>query len=380
VSASTAIVGIGQSAIGDLPGRTSLSLLGEACGAALADAGLTLGDVDGLFVAPARAERWFSPSITVAQALSLTPAELATIDVAGASGAAVVVHASAAVASGRCTTALCVAGQALRSRMRAGHSEEADTFHPSLEAPYGPSVPSAYAMLAQRHMHLYGTTERQLACIAVAARQFARMNELAHKREPLDIETAMSAEYVATPLRRYDCSLISDGAAAFVVTTAERARDLPRGGGVALLGHGLSLVPDPMAIFDVPLLASGRDAFQRAGLRPSDVDVAELYDCFTIAVLLELEGLGICAPGESGHYVEEVGLGLESPVPVNTHGGLLSAGHPGLPGGFFHVLEAVRQIRGDATARLKADVNVALVHGNGGVYDVHCTLLLGPLN
>ncbi len=374
---AAAIAGVGESEIGSLPGRGSLALLADAARAALEDAGLGLGEVDGLFIAPSRAEGWFSPSITVSKALSIDPREVATIDVAGASGTALVMHAAAAIAGGRCEVALCVAGQALLSQIKAGRSEEADTFHPTMEALYGPSLPAAYALMAQRHMHLYGTTERQFASIAVAARRFAALNEKAHKRAPLSLEEVEAAPYICTPFRRYDCSLISDGAAAFVVTTTERARDLKQGGGAVLLGHGLCVVPDAMEMLEAPLLASGRDAYGRAGLTPADVDVAELYDCFTIAVLLELEGLGLCGRGESGPYVETVGLGLESPVPVNTHGGLLSAGHPGLPGGFLHVVEAVRQLRGSAGARQTPGAEVALVHGNGGVYDLHCTLLLG---
>lgn len=372
-----AIVGVGQSAIGNLHGRRSLELLCDAARAATEDAGLTLADVDGLYIAPSRAEGWFSPSITVAKALALEPRELATIDLAGASGAALAVHATAAVAEGRCEVALCVAGQALLSQIKQGRSEEADTFHPLLEAPFGPNLPAAYALLAQRHMHLYGTTERQLAHVAVAARAFAQQNPWAHKRDPLTLEEAESAAYVATPFRRFDCSLISDGGVAFVVTTLERAKSLRHRSAAVLLGHGTCLVDDPFLALETPALASGKDAFARAGLGPSDVDVAELYDCFTIALLMELEALGLCGRGESGPYVETVGLGPGSPLPVNTHGGLLSAGHPGLPGGFMPVVEAVRQLRGEGGPRQKAGAEVALVHGNGGVYDVHCTLLLG---
>jgi acetyl-CoA acetyltransferase len=229
-------------------------------------------------------------------------------------------------------------------------------------------------------MHDYGTTSRQLAAVASTIRHHASLNPNAHKRDPISIDDVLASRMITSPLHVLDCAIVSDGAAAAVVTTADRARAL-RQRPVYLLGSGYGLrhgyVGDAACLTASGAVDSGRTAFRKAGLTPADVDVAEIYDCFTITVIVELEDLGFCPKGEGGRFVEDGNIGLGGHLPVTTHGGLLSAGHPGLGGGFFHVLEAVRQLRGQAGERQVKDVEVALVHGNGGVVSVHCTLLLG---
>jgi acetyl-CoA acetyltransferase len=177
-----------------------------------------------------------------------------------------------------------------------------------------------------------------------------------------------------------DCAIVSDGAAAAVVTRADRARDL-RSKPVYLLGSGYGLrhghVGDAQCLTTSGAVDSGRTAFRKAGLTPGDIDVAEIYDCFTITVIVELEDLGFCPKGEGGRFVEDGNIGLGGRLPITTHGGLLSGGHPGLGGGFFHAIEAVRQLRGEAGERQVPGAEVALAHGNGGVVSVHCTLVLG---
>jgi acetyl-CoA acetyltransferase len=247
------------------------------------------------------------------------------------------------------------------------------------EAPYGPLVPSLYALIAQRHMAEYGTTAEQLAAVAVAIRGHASCNPWAHKRKPITVEEVLSSPAVSTPLHQLDCSLISDGAAALVVTSLARARDL-RQRPIRILGQGYGFTHQYAGSYDdicvTGAVRSGQDAFAQAGLTPADVDVAELYDCFTITVVVELEDLGFCTKGDGGSFVEGNRLSLEGALPVTTHGGLLSAAHPGLPGGFFHVVEGVQQVRGDAEGRQVRDAEVALVHGNGGILGVHATMLL----
>lgn len=379
-----AIVGIGESRVGQVPDRSTPQLQSDAALAALADAGLGIGDVDGVLTTPVRVEHWQAPCGVVANHLGIRPAYMATVDLAGASGAAMIQQAVMAVESGQCSVALCVAGQNLlsnRSRATAVQSmAESGSAHPQFEVPYGPLVPSLYALAAQRHMHEYGTTAEQLAEVAVTIRRHAGLNPNAHKRDPVTVAGVLGSKLIASPLHILDCAIVSDGAAAAVVTTAERARDLRRPP-VHLLGHGYGTrhgyVGECREFTTSGAVDSGRTAFRGAGLTPQDVDVAEIYDCFTITVIIELEDLGFCPKGEGGRFVEDGNIGIGGRLPVTTHGGLLSGGHPGVGGGFFHVIEGVRQLRGEAGARQVPGAEVALVHGNGGVISVHCTLLLG---
>jgi len=378
------IVGIGESQVGRVPGRSALQLQSDAALAALADAGIGIGAVDGLLTTPLRVERWNMPSGVVAHNLGVHPRFLSTVDLAGASGVSMIHQAVMAVESGQCDVALCVAGQNLlshRSRDQAVKSmAESGSAHPQFEVPYGPVVPSLYALIAQRHMYEYGTTPEQLAEVAVTIRRHAGLNPNAHKREPLTVADVLGSRMISTPLHMLDCAIVSDGAAAAIVTTAERAADM-RKRPISLLGQGYGLrhghIGDHKLLTTTGAVESGRDAFAHAGVARTDIDVAQIYDCFTITVIVELEDLGFCPKGEGGRFVEGGRIGLGGELPVTTHGGLLSGGHPGLPGGFFHVIEGVRQLRGEAGERQVADAELALVHGNGGVASVHCTLILG---
>lgn len=377
------IVGIGESALGRVPDRSALQLQSDAATAALADTGLVLSDIDGLITTPVRVESWNMPCGVVASFLGVKPAYLSTLDLAGASGAAMVHHAAMAIASGQCTTVLCVAGQNLLSNQSRGHAvqqmAESGAAHPQFEAPYGPLVASNYALIARRHMHEYGTTEEQMAEVAVTMRRHAGMNPAAHQREPITVEDVLKSPMITSPLKRLDCALVSDGAAAAIVTGAQRAKDLRRRP-VFLLGQGYGLshsyVGEAPNVTTSGAVESGRSAFRMAGVTHADIDVAELYDCFTITVIIELEDLGFCGKGEGGAFVQNGRIALGGKLPVTTHGGLLSAAHPGLAGGFFHVLEAVRQLRGEAALRQVAGAKTALVHGNGGTIAIHCTLIL----
>jgi acetyl-CoA acetyltransferase len=381
---NAAIAGVGESPLGSVPGMGPLQLQRAAAQAALADAGLALADVDGLLTTPIRVAQWAMPVGMVAQELGLRPGYLATLDVAGASGTAMVHHAAMAVATGQAHTVLCVAGQNQLSHASRGAAvqqmADAGWAHPQFEAPYGPLVPTLYALVAQRHMHEYGTTPEQLAEVAVAMRGHAALNPLAQKREPISVADVLASRMITSPLHLLDCAIVSDGAAAFVVTSRERAKDL-RQTPVRLLGQGYGFthayIGEHDRIATTGAVQSGRDAFGSAGVGPQDIDVAELYDCFTITVIVELEDLGFCAKGEGGRFVEGGRIRLGGALPVTTHGGLLSAVHPGLAGGMFHVIEAVRQLRGEAGGRQVPDAELVLAHGNGGIIGIHCTLILG---
>jgi acetyl-CoA acetyltransferase len=378
------IVGVGESPLGKVPDLSALQLQRAAARAALDDAGLDWSDIDGLLTTPIRVANWAMPCGIVAEGLGIrSPRYLATLDVAGASGAAMVHHAAMAIDAGQCDTVLCVAGQNLLT-----HSSRADAVqqmaeagwaHPQFEAPFGPLIASLYALLAQRHMHEYGTTAEQLAEVAVTIRSHAALNPLAQKRTPITVPEVLASRMITSPLHVLDCAVVSDGAAAIIVSRADRARDA-RAKPVRLLGQGYGFshayVGDYPSLTTTGAADSGRSAFAMAGLRPADIDVAQLYDCFTITVIMELEDLGFCAKGEGGAYVQGGRIALGGELPVTTHGGLLSACHPGLAGGMFHVIEAVRQLRGECGERQVRDARIALAHGNGGAIGIHCTLIM----
>jgi acetyl-CoA acetyltransferase len=359
----------------------ALELQRAAALAALEDAGLTLADVDGLLTTPIRVAQWAMPVGMVAQGLGIRPGYLATLDVAGASGAAMVHHAAMAVATGQATTVLCVAGQNQLTNVSrdatVAQLASVGWAHPEYEAPYGPLIPTLYALVAQRHMHEYGTTPEQMAEVAVAIRGHAALNPLAHKREPITAADVLNSKMITTPLHMLDCAIVSDGAAAFVVSSRKDLKKKP----VKVLGQGYGFthayIGEHDHIATTGAVQSGRDAFRMAGVTPADIDIAELYDCFTITVIAELEDLGFCPKGEGGRFVEGGRIRLGGELPVTTHGGLLSAVHPGLAGGMFHVVEAVRQLRGEAGARQVPGAELVLAHGNGGIIGIHCTLILG---
>jgi acetyl-CoA acetyltransferase len=229
-------------------------------------------------------------------------------------------------------------------------------------------------------MHTYGTTAEQFAAIAVACRKHACLNPAAEMRTPITIDDVMNSRMIADPLHLLDCSLVSDGGSAIIMTSADRASDFPHDP-VYILGvgegHGHEHISQAQSLTTSFAVESGRRAYAMAGLKPSDMDFAQLYDCFTPTVLVELEDLGFCQKGEGGAFVENGNIELGGMLPVNTHGGLLSHCHPGNPGSMFALTETVTQLRGTAGARQVTDAKVALVHGQGGIMSSHTTVILG---
>jgi acetyl-CoA acetyltransferase len=266
--------------------------------------------------------------------------------------------------------------QRSRSLGRAGGVRGPEQF----ERVWGMPAPvGAYALAARRHMHEFGTTQEQLAEVAVATRRWAAMNEKAFMRDPISVEDVLGSPWISEPLHLLDCCLVTDGGGAVVIVSAERARDLPRPP-VWILGHGeshthltISNMPD---LTTTPAVHSGAAAFAMAGLAPGDVDVAEIYDSFTITVLLTLEALGFCGRGESGAFVEGQRTGPGGDFPVNTNGGGLSYCHPGMYG-IFTLIEATRQLRGECGPRQVPGARVALANGTGGVLSSAATVVLG---
>jgi acetyl-CoA acetyltransferase len=229
-------------------------------------------------------------------------------------------------------------------------------------------------------MAAYGTSEEQFAAVAVSCRAHAARNENAQMRKPITVEDVLASRMIADPLHLLDCSLVSDGGAAIILTTADRAADYPHAP-VYLLGagegHGHEHISQARSLTTSAAVESGRRAFDMAGLRPADIDVAQIYDCFTPVVLIELEDLGFCAKGEAGAFVAEGHTAPGGRFPMNTNGGLLSYCHPGNPGSLFALTEAVFQLRGEAGARQVEGAETALVHGQGGIMSSHATLILG---
>ena len=244
------------------------------------------------------------------------------------------------------------------------------------EVPFGPTLISKYAMVARRHMYEYGTTPEQLAAIAVATRKNAGRNPRATMREPISVDDVLASRMVADPLHLLDCCLRTDGGGALVLTTAARARDLRKppvfviGMGGAASHLSLSQMPD---LTESPAVRSAAAAFAEAGIQPSDVDVLQLYDAFTIMVLLTLEALGFCAKGEGGAFVEDGKLAFDGALPTNTDGGGLSSNHPGMRG-IFLLIEATRQLRGESTAQVP-DARIAVCNATGGFMS-HCSTIV----
>lgn len=368
-------MGIGTS---KLPRAPELDAVGHhvlAMRRALEDAGIEKKAVDGYCCAGGGKESVSVDDMEImVEYLGLTPTFTDGTMTGGSSFELHVEHAAAAIRAGLCDTVLVTYGSDQLTRMgrrlgtgshfrgRAGVPGPAQ-----YEAPYGGTIVSAYAMAARRHMHEFGTTSEQLAQIAVNTREFARNNPEAMYRDPITVDDVLNSRMVSEPLHKLDSCVISDGGGALVMTTAERARDLPNTPVQVLAtasgeSHwNISMMRD----FTTTVGATvGRLVFSRSGLRPADVDVLACYDSFTITVLLMLEDLGFCAKGEGGAFVESGNLGLGGAIPTNTDGGGLSAVHPGMRG-MFLLVEAVRQLRGQARNQVR-ECEVALACGVGG--------------
>jgi acetyl-CoA acetyltransferase len=377
---SAAIVGAATCGCGEAPGHTDMELLAESARLAVADAGLTMQDIDGLCTASGAATMWAMP---VLEYLGLRPSYIDSTMIGGSSFIAHLLPAMQALASGQCTAVLVCYGSAQRTatfgRKEVVASRRLLDPQP-YEMPYEPMLPlSAYALAASRHMHEFGTTRRDLAEVAVAARAWARLNPEAFVRDPLSIDEVLSARMISDPLSVRDCCLVTDGGGAFVLVSAERARGLPRTP-VYVLGNGTAVWNRQISAMDDLTVTAARDsgkaAFAMAGLAPKDIDVVQLYDAFTINVLLFLEDLGFCAKGEGGAFVRDGAIAPGGRLPVNTNGGGLSCVHPGMYG-IFALIEAVRQLRGEGGERQLAGVKTAIAHGNGGTLSSQSTAILG---
>jgi acetyl-CoA acetyltransferase len=380
------IVGIGWSDYPVVPELDAMDHHALALRRALADCGLEKSDIDGYMCAGTGFNSNVDDAPNMAEYLRINHRWIDGTSVGGSTFEFYVQHAAAAIELGLCDVVLVTYGSDMLSRV--GRMLGTSTFSSAGARVQGPSayenswgnvLAGGYAMAARRHMHEYGTTPEQLAEIAVGVREFAALNPFAQYRDPITVEDVLNSRMIADPLHKLDCCVISDGGGAFIMTTKERARDLAKppvyvlGAAGAQSHWTISQMPD----FTTTAAAQcGPEAFALAGVRPEDVDTIQVYDSFTITVLLLLEDMGFCKKGEGGAFVDSGVLRRGGKQPMNTDGGGLSACHPGMRG-IFLINEAVRQLRGEGGESQVPDCEVAVACGSGGSLSCISTVILG---
>jgi acetyl-CoA acetyltransferase len=379
VTKRVAIVGAALSDIGRVDTKTPFELHYQAASRAIADAGLTKHDIDGVgscgmgLLAPTE----------ISEYLGLRPTWVDGTGTGGAAWEFMVEHALAAIQAGQVETVVLVYGSTTRADLKARRRTANLSFGGrgpvQFEVPFGHTLISKYAMATRRHMYEFGTTIEQLAEIAVSARYNASFNPEAYYRDPITIEDVQNSRMIADPLTKLHCCIRSDGGGAVVLTTEERARDCAKQP-VWVLGTGEATSHTTMSEWEdfteSPAARSGRLAFERAGVTPDDIDCCQIYDAFTSMVLLTLEALGFCKKGEGGPFVEGGTLRIGGSLPTNTDGGGLSHCHPGMRG-MFLLVEAARQLRGEATGRQVENAKLCCVNGTGGWFSAASTVILG---
>lgn len=371
----TAIVGAATAHLGEAHGFTHLDIMADASRGALADAGLTLADVDGLFAVSMHS---VFPVLSFCEYLGIAPKVSDGTTVGGSSAVYQMLHAALCLQNGLCDVALIV--YASNQRTASGKLHSPSSMEPlPHEKPYGLRAPIAgYALSAARHMHEYGTTREQLAEVAVAARMWASMNEEAFDRDPLTVEDVLASRMVCDPLTVRDCCLVTDGGGAIVMTRADRAKDLAKPPIHLLSCAGaqthrqISMMPNLTVTSTVDC---GARAFEMAGVTHADIDVLQVYDAFTINAVILLEDLGFCPKGEGGRFVGDGKLRPGGGLPFNTYGGGLSCVHPGMLG-IFTTIETVHQLRGESGERQVEGATIGLAHGNGGMFSHEATAIL----
>jgi acetyl-CoA acetyltransferase len=377
ISGKTAIVGVAESdEIGKVPDKPAIMLHAEAARSALAEAGLTKDDVDGLFTAGIS-------TLELGEYLGIEPKVTDNTSVGGSSFVIHIAHAAAAIATGRCEVALVTHGESGRSRVgMTGYPSSPQQLRGQFEAPYGlPQPVGAYALACSRHMHEYGTTKEQLAEIAVATRKWAQLNPKAMMQDPITIDDVLNSRPIAWPFNLLDCCLVTDAGGAYVMTTTERAKTLKQTPAIVMgvgESHDHSMISQMPSYTSFAARNSGKTAMEMAGVKHADLDLAMIYDSFTYTVLLSLEELGFCGKGEGGAFVSGQRTAPGGEFPMNTNGGGLSYTHSGMYG-MFAIIEAVRQVRGDYAdqgIRQVPDCELALVHGTGGVLSSAGTAVL----
>ncbi len=380
ISGAAAIAGVGTTAFGKLPGRSAWSLQTEAVARALDDAGLTKADVDGLFTEPQFTEPLLLHGHLLGRQLGLKTNYLSTMSIGGATAATLVQQAAMAIHAGLCEVAVCVYGENAKTGMPMlfGRAQMGRGAPLSDEMAYGMAGgPVMEARAAMRYKHEFNVSDEMFGAVAIACRHHASLNPAATYRDPLTMEEYLASRMVADPLRILDCTIgASDGGVAIVVTSAERARDLARPAVlIAGMGHGDNLdgLADPDHYIRFAGERASTRAYEMAGVTPDDIDVAQLYDCFTSTVLVTLEDYGFCKKGEAGPFALEGHLRLGGSLPTNTSGGMLSEANLI---GWNHLAEGARQIRGECGERQVPGAEVGVVCGHGGFQASNAALIL----
>lgn len=381
------IAGVGETEQGVLPGRGSFQLLAEVAKTTLDDAGITLADVDGLVTAFSFVEHTLMHSTTFADYLGMEPSYFGGVAVGGATAPLMVVEAAQAIDAGLAECVLCVRGDNTRSGISSSGmiAMAREMSHGAFEAPYGLTTIGGYGLLAQRYMYEHNVPQEALAAVVATQSEHAHLKWNAMLRDVVTVEDVMNDRWIATPFHAMDCSLVSDGAAAFLVTTAERAKDMKQKP-VYLTGVGEGYshqyISSAKGVDGVRqgLGRAGRRAMEVAGIGPEDLDVAEIYDSFSFTPLIALEGFGICGPGEAGDWVLEGNAKLGGKLPMNTHGGLIRQAHLGA---MHHIVEATLQLRGQADDTDRGggnhqvpDAKTAISNGSGGILAATSAIVL----
>jgi acetyl-CoA acetyltransferase len=371
------IAGVGLTDFGRHPGRTALEWQARAAREALADEAVARGTVDGLIVGYATTLNHLMPANLLAEHLGLQPSIAFGMSVGGATGVAMLAQASCLVDSGAASRVLVVAGEDRASGQSVDTSMTtlAQVGHPDYEVPLGASVPAFYALLASAYLHRHDLGPGSLALLAVQMRTHAQRHEGAHLRKPIDVDEVLASKRIADPLRLLDCCPVSDGGAAVLVT--ERPLS---GRSVRVAGLGQAHLHQHISEADFDNFGartSAARALAEASAGIEHVDVAGIYDSFTITAALLLEEIGLAEAGRAGVLAAEGHFDLTGPIPLNTHGGLLSYGHSGVAGGMAHLVEVVTQLRGEAGCRqVPRRLRRGLVHADGGVMSAHVTAVL----
>ena len=378
LSGEYAIVGFSETPVGKFPEKTTLGLHVEAARLALQDAGLKNSDVDGLISHQPRFDPMRDYTLLIAHACGIRPTYMTDMSSSGETPVFMAQQAVLALEAGMCDTVLCVHSRKGATREGPANVEIREGFDEYF-VPYGIAGGIiTHAFMASRHMHDYGTTRAQLGAVSVAARKHALLNPNAMMKKPMTLADHAASRPIASPLHLFDCSLPADGGGAFIVTSIERARDM-KNTPVAILGtgkhHAHANLANAPSVTTLGGKESSRQAFAMAGLKPADMDFAQIYDCFSITTIGALEDYGFCKKGEGGPWVENGRIEIGGELPVNTHGGLLSQGHIE---GMMHVTEAIRQLRGEAEpARQVKNAKLGVVSGHGGHLSSHASLILG---
>ncbi len=385
IKRSAAIVGVGDVELENgkvVGGKSVLQIQAIAAKRALDDAGLTKDDVDGMFVAGLWGLPGVGsfPSVVMSEYLGINPKFTDSTQIGGSAFEAHVGHAAAAIKAGLCEVALILYGSTQRSEKSRSLAGRPPTLTAQYETPFGlPSPAGSYAMAANRHMHEYGTTAEDLAEIAVATRKWAQLNPDAMMKDSLTINDVLNSPMICDPLHLLDCCLVTDGAGALVIVSPDRVKDC-RKKPVWVLGQGeshshwsIQAMPD-LTVTSAAI--SGKTAFEMAGVTHDEIDFVQIYDSFTITVLLTLESLGFCKRGEGGDFVKNQRTAPGGDFPMNTNGGGLSYAHPGMYG-IFLLIEAVRQLRNECGERQVQDAKIGLVNGTGGTLSSTSVVILG---